>query len=305
MQEYKQEVAFMELVPLWQGVLNLLGRSEDPVVLTGEAMTQDEFLRDAQERCIPTAKQKVCLVRMELAYLFGDLDLAVEMVEACEKLTATITAHMLYEVFTFFSGLVYIEQARRTGKRVYKTKAREIIHKIKHWVKDRDVNCVHKLWLLEAEYATLNLKSKNESQRDKIMSAYDSAISAATRSGLLRDAAISNERAGIWFESLKDDYWSESYLTKAHTLYREWGATAKADHLSHHCRFDIVSRSEELEASRFSRGKSHFDIRTSEQHKSVSFTEMSKAVAQHRRESGNGSIGRPASTVSSTSSQLR
>lgn len=61
MQEYKQEVAFMEPVPLWQGVLNLLGRSEDPVVLRGEAMTQDEFLRDAEERCIPTAKQKCVL----------------------------------------------------------------------------------------------------------------------------------------------------------------------------------------------------------------------------------------------------
>jgi hypothetical protein len=100
MQECKQEVAFMERVPLWQGVLNdLFWRSEDPVVLTGEAMTHDEFLRDAEERCIPTAQQKVCLVRMELAYLFDDLDLAVEMCEACEKLTAPITAHMLYEVY--------------------------------------------------------------------------------------------------------------------------------------------------------------------------------------------------------------
>lgn len=137
---------------------------------------------------------------------------------------------------------MYIEQARRTGKRLYKTKAREIIHELKNWVKDRDVNCVHKLWLLEAEYSTLKSK-KSESQKDKIMSAYDSAISAATRYGLLRDVAIANERAGIWFDSLNDGYWAESYLSKAHMLYYEWGATAKAGRLSRHCRFDIESRS--------------------------------------------------------------
>ena len=53
--------------------------------------------------------------------------------------------------------------------------------------------------------------------------------------------------------------------------YNEWGATAKAERLSRHCRFDIESRSAELKSSRFARGKSNFDIRTSEQHKSAEF----------------------------------
>jgi len=87
------------------------------------------------------------------------------------------------------------------------------------------------------------------------MSAYDLAISAATRSGLLRDAAIANERAGIWFDSLNDGYWAESYLSKARMLYYEWVATAKAERLSRHCRFDIESRSAELKSSRFARGR--------------------------------------------------
>jgi len=45
---------------------------------------------------------------------------------------------------------------------------------MKKWVKDCIVNSVHK----KAKYATLNVK-KSRDQRDKIMSMYDTATSAA------------------------------------------------------------------------------------------------------------------------------
>jgi len=44
MQEYKQEVAYMKLVLLWQGVLNLMECANDPLILTGKALTQEEFI---------------------------------------------------------------------------------------------------------------------------------------------------------------------------------------------------------------------------------------------------------------------
>jgi hypothetical protein len=62
----------------------------------------------------------------------------------------------------------------------------------------------------------------------------------------------------------------------------EWGATPKAERLSRHSRFDIESRSAELKSSRFARGKSNFDIRTSEQHKSVSFTNVQGCASKRR-----------------------
>lgn len=283
MQEYKQEVAYMELAPLWQGVLNLQGRSEDPLVLSGEAMIQDEFLRDAKERRIPTATQKVVFVRMQLAYYFGDIDLAAELQESCEKLTATISAHLVYEVFTFFSGLIFLEQARRTNKKKYKKKALSIIKKMKGWVVNRSVNTVHKLWILEAEYSTtLNVK-KSRAQRDKIMRTYDTAVSAAARSGIIHDAALANERAGVWFKALGDEYWASSYLTRAHKLYHEWGARAKADHLLSQYSLEI-SQVADSSTGVFAKGRSRFDAKNSQQHKEVSFTELANRNSASRSE---------------------
>lgn len=269
MDEYRQELAYMEVIPLFQGILNLMGRSDDPLILSGEAMVQDEFLEDAEERCIPTATQKVFLVRMQLAYYFGDIGLAAEMLESCKKLMATITAHMVYEVFTFFRGLIYMEQARRTKKWKYRRSARGVMKTMKKWVQDRGVNCVHKLWLLEAEYATLNRRGSRP-QKDKIMNAFDSAISAAARSGLVHDAALANERAGLWFQSLGDEFWASSYLSRAHDLYLEWGADAKADDLRR-C-FGVGGASQD----ELARGKSRFDGRNSQQHKKTNLAQLSR-----------------------------
>lgn len=99
MESYKQDLALIEILPLWQGDLNLMDQSDDQL-LSGEAMIQDEYLQDA----IPTAKQKVFLMRMQFAYYFGDVDLAIEMLELCEKLMMTIRGHFVHEVFTFLWG---------------------------------------------------------------------------------------------------------------------------------------------------------------------------------------------------------
>lgn len=276
MESYKQDLALIEVRPLWQGALNLMGKSNDPLVVSGDAMDQDKFLQDA----IPTAKQKVYLIRMQLAYYFGDPELATRMLELCEKLMVTIAGHFVFEVFTFFCGLIYLDEARRRKKKSNMKLACKKIQRIREWVRNGAVNCVHKLLLLEAEYASVN--SGEKSKRDEIKKLYDSAISAASRSGFVHDAALANERAGIWFQSLDDDFWASSYLSRAHELYHEWGATAKADQLAHRLSLESVSQpNEQAESRRFAKGKSRFDLRTSERQKStrIDVTELSPAAS--------------------------
>jgi len=140
---------------------------------------------------------------------------------------------------------------------------------VQKWVKSRAVNCVHKLWLLNAEYATLSGNKRGDG--DEIQKAYDAAISVATRSGFLHDAALANERAGIWFRSLGDDFWASSFISKAHELYQEWGATAKANQLDHLWNLNSDRISDKDASGRFAKGRSRFDPRTSERHKRLSF----------------------------------
>ena len=208
---------------------------------------------------------------MQLAYYFGDIDLAMEMLESCEKLMATIKAHMVYEVYTFFCGLIYLEQARRKRMQHYMRKAECVIKKMKRWVKDGAVNCVHKLWLLEAEYSTLKWRKRD--QKEKIRRYYDAAISTASRSGLIHDAALANERAGAWCLSHGDEFWASSYLSRAHELYLEWGAKAKADQFSQ--KYKIVVSRQSIEPGHSAKGKTRFDHRSAQQHKSMEFAHLS------------------------------
>lgn len=301
MEEYQQNLALLDVIPLFQGILNLLGRSEDPLILTGEAMNQDEFLQNAEEKGIPTAIQKVFLVRMQLAYYFGDIDLALEMLESCDKLMATVKAHMVFEVYTFFCGLIYLGQAQKKRKQYYMKKAQGMTKRLKTWVKDGAVNCVHKLWLLEAEYSVL--KGGKRGQNEKIRRLYDTAISTASRSGFIHDAALANERAGAWSLSQDDEFWASSYLSRAHELYLEWGASAKVDQFSRKYNIDVSRQS--IEPGQFAKGKSRFDRLSSQQHKSMEFAELSASSLGSNMNFGSGSLSRRDSDGSHPDTSIR
>ena len=70
--------------------------------------------------------------------------------------------------------------------------------------------------------------SKNQR---KVKSCYDAAISAACRAEFRQDAALGNELAGEYMRGVGDEVWPSHYFSAAHSLYADWGAFAKANHL--------------------------------------------------------------------------
>jgi len=229
MDEYKQEATLHVTLPYWQCALNLMGRAEkDPTELTGEVMDQAEYLETSEESNDERAKQIVLSLRLQLGYYFGDLDLAQNMskklwkdFESKEEDTS-LTSYGL----TFYSALVSLEMARHKKTRKHKAHARKCIKKMESYVNAGAINYVHKLLLLQAEYASLY---RNAS--DEIKKMFEAAISAASRSGFVQDCALANERAGIFFGDFGDQFWASEYLTCAHELYEEYGAKAKANQL--------------------------------------------------------------------------
>jgi hypothetical protein len=66
------------LLPFRQAAINLMGESEDPLILTGEAMDEKELLAEADAEGNLMCKNCVISVRMELAYQFHDYKKALE-----------------------------------------------------------------------------------------------------------------------------------------------------------------------------------------------------------------------------------
>ena len=84
---------------------------------------------------------------------------------------------------------------------------------------------VPKLLLLNAEIDGLvDVKKAN---LEKIRKTYDAAIVAASRAGFVQDAALANERAGVCFLDLGDEFWAQTYIVRARSLCYDWGARGK------------------------------------------------------------------------------
>lgn len=66
-----------------------------------------------------------------------------------------------------------------------------------------------------------------------IKECFDKAISAASRAGVMHEAALANERAGEYFASKQDDFWAKHYFTHANNLYSSWGAVIKVNQLEY------------------------------------------------------------------------
>ncbi|KAI2511065.1 hypothetical protein MHU86_3377 [Fragilaria crotonensis] len=96
-------------------------------------------------------------------------------------------------------------------------------------LKAKNVNVYHLFQLCVAESATLHpSKDINE-----VMSLYRKAIATASRSGILHDAAIANERAGL-FVLHRATQMAPSYTLNERSSFTRIGAAAKVSQIQSH-----------------------------------------------------------------------
>lgn len=201
-------------------------------VLTGVI---DEPLRWAQMECYtkrsiePSQYIKFdwCyFMRMQIAYFFGDLQLAEKNMKYSRIFMAE--PHFLKVVLNpFFTCLISTARYRETKRIRYKRKAMKAIKQLKK-LASMGPHFVHKIYLLEAEISATFLR---KTQSHEIKSKFEQAITMSNRAGFVQDGALASELAGEYFVRCGDVFWANFYFTKAVGLYTDWGATAKAEYL--------------------------------------------------------------------------
>lgn len=217
----------LENMLIWQTMLNLMGRCNDPLQLTGDAMDQDEMLKFFVEKKIFRLQYGMHILRTWLAFYFGDYELAGKMADKARNYEAQAPAHPFLCRYIFFEGLTAFVLSHNKQHRKEKSRGKKAIRRLKNWAKGGNMNCLHMLHILQAEEAV----SQKRQKVDEMKGMYDLAISTASRHGFVQDAALANERAGLFFHDAEDPYWAKYYFGKAHQLYIEWGAQAKADQI--------------------------------------------------------------------------
>lgn len=280
MKDYKQHSTYLIHVPLLQYALNLMGEAEDPLVLTGEAMNQNDFLLAAKKETDQIAIRTLNHRLLALAMLFGqDLERTEELFVATTKGELEIKTSIIQLDVSFLGALLYMDLAQATGKnKLYSRKARQQMREIEKWVKKGNVNCLDLLQLLKAEHLSVQRKSTVREVRH----AYNVAIQSSMKCGFIHNAALANERAAKYFLEQHDDMdWAKFYLARAADLYGEWGALGKVHKLEWEYEFlatmDLLDRSNTSKGSdnkverMFVQGRKRFNYKVLDQHSRISF----------------------------------
>ena len=219
---------------LWQGVLNLQGQSEDPLVLKGEAM--DETMIEPATTSTVDGAMRIGFKAIMFAF-YGNhqanVDEHMEHIQAAVVQVAGNGIRFWFEIYTAISCLHCARSA--TGRQLakYKTFGVQTSKKVKNWIAEGCGNVKHLDLLLDAELAVLAGNAKKARQ------SYKKSIRTAEKMLRVNDAGLASERYGEYLlEQQGDRKGAREALTHAIEFYALWGSDLKVE--------SIRSKHEEL-----------------------------------------------------------
>ena len=172
------------------------------------------------------------LLQACLAYRLGNLDVAEKAFRLWRRRQGSrrSSAHQCHfgsSTTLLFQVLIASSLYRQSGKGIYRFKARKANKEICRAVKAGALNDLHKAYIMDAEFSA----SFYRQRPNVIQKKFDLAIQLASRAGFTQDAALANELAGEAMLRANERHQASEYLTRAYSLYTEWGAQAKVEQL--------------------------------------------------------------------------
>jgi len=225
----KNENLRLCLLPHFQAAINLQGNSPKPE-LSGEEMVYNELYDLSVKTHNNLVRATAALTQLELFVIFQDWMSAKKLMAKAGDLRPVVFGFFQSVRYTFVECLICLKVAQASGswmeKRDMKARAKKSLKILCGWAEKGNVNAVHTIHLLQAEYFAFNGNSVEAEEK------YKEAVTAAARSGFLQDKALTHELAGKYYLKKGDDYWAKYHMNLAHTTYLDWKATAKAVDLS-------------------------------------------------------------------------
>jgi len=227
MEEHKQVVVLKITLPYLQTVLNLMGQSDDPLKLIGQAMDYKNMLKEALRN--KNQSVLICTIyhlQSWLAYIFNEYELASEMAAKCPnaQVLSSYPVFLKCDVY-FLSGLISFAMAYKTKNEKWRIKGQSSIEVIELHAGYAPSNYQHKLFLLQAEFDSIRGKIDDAAKN------YDNAVRAAGENGYVQDQALAYERAANFYMKQGDDHSAIQYYADAQNAYLRWGAVSKVNHL--------------------------------------------------------------------------
>ena len=209
----------------WQSILNLLGFTDSPSILSGEILQETEFLLLQSTNDI-NALFLFYLYRLMLCYLFGEIEQAPDTTEI-RRYLMTAVGVVTEPAFYFYDSLIalaLLSQPLDEQSEVWQRVAQNQTQ-LKHWAHYAPMNHQHKVDLVEAE------KCRVLGQKAEAIELYDKAISGSNANEYIQEEALANELAAKFYLDWAKEKVAQSYMIDAYYAYSRWGAKAKVQDL--------------------------------------------------------------------------
>ncbi|WP_036482041.1 PAS domain S-box protein [Myxosarcina sp. GI1] len=229
---YKQAfcLPFQEIYQ--QTVLNLLGQSETPHLLTGEIFDRENSLAKLQASNHRAALFHWHANQAILAYMFDrTAEAVIFSAETAQYFDGGVGSFQTV-LYSWYDALIQlarfadiIEPEERQSLLLKVQQQQEKLH---HWAALAPMNHQHRWELVEAERCRVLGKQYEAGDF------YDRAIASAKANGFIQDEALANELAAKFYLNWSKEKVAAGYMQEAYYCYVLWGAKAKIDYLKQH-----------------------------------------------------------------------
>ncbi|MBD2534559.1 serine/threonine-protein kinase PknK, partial [Nostoc flagelliforme FACHB-838] len=216
------------LAILWQTILNLLDRSENPSRLVGRVCNEEEALPHALALKDGTAIQMLYLHKVMLCYLFEEHHQAEQTAILARQHFEDVTAITVLPIFCFYHSLALLSlllNASNSEKVAWLNCVNTNQEKMQKWAEYAPMNYLHEFYLVEAE------KARVSGQFFEAEEFYERAIAGAAENEYIQEEALAYELAAKHYLARGRSKIAQTYMKEAHYCYDRWGATAKVKDL--------------------------------------------------------------------------
>ncbi len=212
----------------WQSISNLLGFAPHPSILSGEVISETEFLPLLLEARELLGIFFFYLYKLMLCYLFGEIELAKSHSVEVRRYLIAGGATIGEPIFYFYDSLSILAalslKSPQTSEELQQVGQNQAQLQ-QQWANYAPMNHQHKVDLVEAE------KHRVLGQKTQAIELYDKAISGAKANEYLQEEALANELAAKFYLDWGKEKVAQVYMQEAYYCYAKWGAKAKTDDL--------------------------------------------------------------------------
>ena len=225
--QLRQRAAELALAFNHQTVLNLLGRADDPLRLTGERCDEEAARAELEQSGSSGTLTAFLVLKAYLAYVFHDTDAALALADQMQPHVGAIAGFLAYARCLALDALIRLDRCHQAGsaeRRRLVRQAQADLRRLQPWAKQAPMNHLHDVRLVEAELAWVQGRTAEAATN------YAAAIRLCQEHGWASDAPLAAERAARFYLASGQTEQARDHLRLARAGFVRWGALAVVQH---------------------------------------------------------------------------